>query len=179
MPPAKKKKPPGTSPGKTPAPMPAGGDSNDWVKGKANHKRIGTCFLAHSQSSRWGLIWDEVPEAEMCENDFWGSLATYVCEIYEIEAGLKNAGKGLASSTAAGVWSGLIEDMKIRFSKSTSSQTKVRTPRTHAAHASTRPNMPNVPNVPARTGCRPASAQDFLRCSLRVTSARRPTGTRR
>ena len=68
------------------------------MKGKANHKRIGTCFLAHSQSSRWGLIWDKVPEAEMCEND---------CEIYEIEAGLKNAGKGLASSTAAGVFSGL------------------------------------------------------------------------
>ena len=98
MPPAKKKKSPGNSPGNIPAPMTAGGDSEDWVKGKANHKRIGTCFLAHSQSSRWGLIWDEVPEAEMCENDFWGSLATYVCEIYEIEAGLKNAGKGLAAA---------------------------------------------------------------------------------
>jgi len=38
--PVKKKKSPGNSPGKIPAPMTAGGDSEDWVKGKANHKRI-------------------------------------------------------------------------------------------------------------------------------------------
>ena len=102
----------------------------------------------------------------MCENDFWGSLATYVCEIYEIEAGLKNAGKGLASSTAAGVWSGLglmtHEDQVLQVDFASDEGA-------HAAHARRArehaPNVPNVPNVPARTGCRPASAQDFLRCS--------------
>ena len=47
MPPARKKKPPGNSPGNVPAPMTAGGDSEDWVKGKANHKRIGNCGFKH------------------------------------------------------------------------------------------------------------------------------------
>ena len=40
MPPAKKQKVPGTSPGKTPKPMTHGGDSVDWENGKKNHKRI-------------------------------------------------------------------------------------------------------------------------------------------
>ena len=82
MPPAKKKKGPGTSPGKTPEVMTSAGGSVDWDKSKKNHKRIGTCFLAHAQNLAWGLIWDEVPEAELSQMDFWGSFATYLVEIY-------------------------------------------------------------------------------------------------
>ena len=66
--------------------------------------------------------------------DFWGSFATYLVEIYQIDKGHVNVGKALASNSAAGVWGGLIEDMKFRFSSSTSPQTKARTPRTHATH---------------------------------------------
>ena len=87
MPPAKKKKGPGTSPGKTPEVMTSAGGSVDWDKSKKNHKRIGTCFLAHAQNFAWGLIWDEVPEAELSQMDFWGSFATYLVEIYQIEKG--------------------------------------------------------------------------------------------
>ena len=123
--------------------MTSAGGSVDWDKSKKNHKRIGTCFLAHAQNLAWGLIWDEVPEAELSQMDFWGSFATYLVEIYQIDKGHVNVGKALASNSAAGVWGGLIEDMKFRFSSSTSPQTKARTPRTpathtHAAHARTR-----------------------------------------
>ena len=134
MPPAKKKRGPGTSPGKTPEVMTSAGGSVDWDKSKKNHKRIGTCFLAHAQNLAWGLIWDEVPESELNQMDFWGSFATYLVEIYQIDKGHVNVGKALASNSAAGVWGGLIEDMKFRFSSSTSPQTKARTPRTHATH---------------------------------------------
>ena len=157
--------------------MPPAKISDDWVKGKANHKRIGTCFLAHAQNPKWEEIWDEVPEAEMREQLFWGSFTTYLIEIYLIAAGQKNAGKNLSSRTAVYVWSGLIDDMKYRFAKSTSPQTKARSPPTPASipprsrRASTRP-------MPLMTVCRAASAQDFLKCSSGEKCAR-PSGTRR
>lgn len=113
MPPAKKQKVPGTSPGKTPKPMTHGGDSVDWENGKKNHKRIGKLFLEHSQNAEWGQVWDDVPEAELCKQSFWGSFATYLVAIYRISLQAhKNPGKPLASASAAGVWSGLIEDTK-------------------------------------------------------------------
>ena len=157
--------------------MTSAGGSVDWDKSKKNHKRIGTCFLAHAQNSAWGLIWDEVPEAELNQMDFWGSFATYLVEIYQIEKGSVNVGKALASNSAAGVWGGLIEDMKFRFSSSTSPQTKVRTPprthatHTHAAHASTRCPVD-----------RPSAARRVRRSSSSArqgTSAPRPSGTSR
>jgi len=158
MPPAKKKKSPGNSPGNIPAPMTAGGDSEDWVKGKANHKRIGNCFLAHSQNPKWGLDWDKVPEAELREQDFWGSFATYLTEIYEIAAGQKNPGKNLSSKSAVNAWSGLIDDFKSRFGKSASQETKARPPPTPARPFPPRTPRQHAPNVPMRlmTVCRAA-----------------------
>ena len=178
MPPAKKQKGPGTSPGKTPEPMTHVGDSVDWENSKKNHKRIGTLFLAHSQNPTWGQVWDEVPEAELCKQDFWGSLATYLVEIYRIsQESKKNPGKALASKSAAYVWSGLIDDMKNRFSMSSSPQTKVRTPR--------RTPHTHTPRAHARDVLSPLI---HLRCALRVRrssssasparTAPRRTGTR-
>ena len=81
--PGQKKEGPRDFPGKD-----ARGDDVGWglrrlgQEHKKNHKRIGTCFLAHAQNFAWGLIWDEVPEAELSQMDFWGSFATYLVEIY-------------------------------------------------------------------------------------------------
>ena len=145
MPPTKKAKAPGTSPGKspgkTPAVMTAGGDTNNWEKGKANHVRIGTCFLKHAQNPAWGLIWAGVPEADICSEEFFGSLATFLVEIYVIESGQKNQGKNLASGTAIQVWSGLIDEVKNRFSKSVSEQTKARSPLARPATPARAPRL--------------------------------------
>ena len=67
-----------------------------------------------------------MPEPEICTQDFFGSLATYIVDIYEIKEGDKNAGQTMAKSTLVQLWSGLIEHTKHRFIKSTSVQTQER-----------------------------------------------------
>ena len=164
MPPAKKQKVPGTSPGKTPQPMTHRGDSVDWENGKKNHKRIGTLFLEHSQNSEWGQVWDDVPEAELCKQSFWGSFATYLVAIYRISLqAQRNPGKPLASASAAGVWSGLIEDTKNRFSESSLPQMKARTPRRTPRTRTPRTHARDVP-MPFDLLLRSTRAQAFLKC---------------
>ena len=55
-----------------PAPPPT-----NTLSGKANYVRIGECFLAHADNAAWGKTWTNVPEADICTQDFFGSLATY------------------------------------------------------------------------------------------------------
>ena len=46
------------------------GESDNWNKGKANHMRIGSLFLAHVHetdavlSEKCGLVWEEEPEKQ-------------------------------------------------------------------------------------------------------------------
>ena len=140
--PSPKKRPrgPETS-GGTPEPMTAGGDSRawrGWSGSKANHVRIGTSFLEYSQNDKWVLVWTEVPEKEMCCENFFGSLAIFLSEIYVIDEKDRNGGQRLHSKTAVGVWSGLIDQAKHRFCKSTNATTQARLAPAcaHAAFAS-------------------------------------------
>ena len=127
MPPARKKESPRKPPaaGKAPAPMTTQGAARGTVSIKQNQIRILERFLEFSANEVWGTVWAEVPEAEVCTQDFWGSFATYLSEVYVISEGEKNAGQGMAPSTTVNTWSGLLDSTKQRFSKSDSEQTKV------------------------------------------------------
>ena len=172
MPPRKKATPGGGTPGKVPTPMQATGASANTLSGKANHVRIGECFLAHADNAAWGKTWTDVPEAEICTQDFFGSLATYLVSDYKIAEGQKNPGQALAKSTAVQTWSGLIDHTRQRFGKSTSMQTQERLSQ-HALHP---------PAAPAHAREHRPRPMLTRRPPLRgriSSSARRPTATSR
>ena len=150
MPPAKRQKPGGISPGKVPTVMKAVGDSPATQSGKGNFLRIGDLFLAHADNSAWGKVWTDVPEPEICTQDFFGSLATYIVDIYEIKEGDKNAGQTLAKSTLVQLWSGLIEHTRNRFSKSTSVQTQERLSSSRRPEATRRQPSIGAQRLPGR-----------------------------
>ena len=108
------------------------GGSIDWAKGQANQQRILASFLlwmnevCADESEQWGLTWEAVPEAELCTEKFFGIFAQYLLETYLIPNGCKNAGKLLDSASAIAVWSGAINQTRLRFSKSTRQQTQAR-----------------------------------------------------
>lgn len=76
-----------------------------------------------------------MPEEEICTQELWGSFATYLSEIYVIAAGKKNVGKTYLPSTAVLVWGGLLDQLKLKLSKSTSAQTKARLAQHASMHA--------------------------------------------
>ena len=124
-----------------PKPMDAGGTSNPRPRPTTptnSQVQLGEAFLAHAQNEKWGLKWSEVPEEEICTNDFWGSLATYIAEIYTIGEGKKNQGKNLSRKVGVQEWSGLLHQVKLRFNKSTSTCTQVCL--AQHAHAHTAPS---------------------------------------
>ena len=96
--------------------MTAEGTGASTVSGNGNQVRVATEFLKYSASEKWGQVWEEVPEAELCTQDFWGSVATYLAEVYIIPPGHKNAGTGFHHSTAVGIWSELLDSLKKRLS---------------------------------------------------------------
>ena len=69
---------------KVPNEMTAGGDSKSWEAQKAHHHTLGDEFLEWIASNdpdlttRWGVKWAEVPEAEMCATEIHGNLATFI-----------------------------------------------------------------------------------------------------
>ena len=88
--------------------MTAEGRAPGTVAGKSNQERVGTEFLKYAANEKWGQVWEDVPEDEVCKKDFWGSLATYLATIYIIPVGHKNAGTGFHHSTAVGIWGGCL-----------------------------------------------------------------------
>jgi hypothetical protein len=113
-------------------PMTAQGASADWIKAKANHRRIGNLFLEHLAASNaelseeWGKEWDELREEAVTTHDFWGLLATYLVSVYVIAPGTTNAGEHLDEKSALSTWRGLFNQMKQTFTASINIQTKVR-----------------------------------------------------
>ena len=85
------------------------------AKANAGSKRIGEMFLAYLKESnpelsqRLGLKWDDVPEKEMCNQDFFGLVASYLESVYTIGDNHKGGGKGLDTSTAVQHWSTLLQ----------------------------------------------------------------------
>ena len=79
-------------------------------------------------SARWGQSWVEVPEAEAASTELFGFLATYLAEVHMSypQATYVNAGQHYDTKTAEGIWSGLVQTVKVRFGKSTMESTKVR-----------------------------------------------------
>jgi len=64
------------------------GESDNWNKGKANHMRIGSLFLAHVHetdavlSEKCGLVWEEVPEEQAASFHVFAMLASYLVTTY-------------------------------------------------------------------------------------------------
>jgi hypothetical protein len=127
-------------------PMTSEGSSSDWVKAKANMRRIGNLFLEHLQmsnatlSAEWGSEWDELTEEVVTTIDFWGLLATYLVSVYVIAKGSTNAGEHLDEKSALSTWRGLFNQMRQTFAASTIRETRVRCA----------PDRPAVPLLVAR-----------------------------
>lgn len=117
--------------GKATAPMAPEADSKRWAAGKANQVRIANIFLANAAtanpdlSAKWSTDWAKVPEEVLTDFEIWQHLSDFLVNVYEIEEGHLNAGKKLGIDTAIGVWGGLINQTKTRFSSSKSDQTQV------------------------------------------------------
>ena len=159
-------------------PMPSEGSSSDWVKAKANMRRIGNLFLEHlltvtsnaELSAMWGTEWNELTEETVTTEDFWGLLATFLVSVYVIAQGATNAGAHLDEKSAVSTWRGLFNQMRQTFLASTNRDTRVRcTPALRADRLARSPRA-DLPNLIA---LRPH------RCSLtapRRSRASRPSG---
>ena len=107
------------------------GHSADWERSKANILKHGDRFLENiakteaALASRWGRKWVEVPEAEARQQEIYGHAATFIAED-QIEAGKKNAGKGVCVGTALGLWRGLVNERRLHFRNSKDEATIVR-----------------------------------------------------
>jgi len=106
-------------------------DSLRWAQGKANQVRIGNLFLSNAATAnpelatKWGSDWARIAEEHMTAPELWAHLADFIVHVYTIEDGSVNAGKHLGVDTAVGVWGGLLNQAKTRFSSSASDQTRV------------------------------------------------------
>lgn len=69
-------------------------------------------------SSLWGTSFDNVPESEAATTRIYGYFATWLIETYIIPKGEINAGKPLSQGTAHGYWSGLLNQMRVKYGKS-------------------------------------------------------------
>ena len=125
---------PPTSPRKRPTrEMQAGGSSAPWVKSLANQRRVANMFLAHVAetnnvlSEKWGIDIMDVPEECITTTEFFGHLATYLVEVYRISMDSPiRPGQLLGKKSAVTIWSGTLNQMYKRFSKSVRPETPVR-----------------------------------------------------
>ena len=121
-------------------PMQAGGSSKGWRRRQAKDAFVdkGNLFLQHLASSnpelaaKYGSEWGAVPEEHAASHELHEMTATFICKVYLIPAGSRNAGQHLDQNTAEGVWSGLLQSIKKRLAKSERRETKV--PCAHSAH---------------------------------------------
>ena len=140
--------------------MSAGGGSDAWYQAKANHVRIGTCFLEHiaeaspELSAKWGTDWRALAEEHACSKEIYEHLATYLVNTYTIPEGVRNQGARLGSKTAQGVWSSLIQQSKARFADTSDPASLVR----RAPRASLRGPNSGPSLTPA------APPQKFFKC---------------
>ena len=94
--------------------MQAAGDSDDWVAQKGNQVRIADEFIAQISDSEIkpllpdGADWETLAGAVRINRTFWGLLATFLCSVYTIAKGKRNAGKHLGSKSVLACWSGLL-----------------------------------------------------------------------
>eukprot|EP00966_Prymnesium_polylepis_P270664 6253067-Prymnesium_polylepis.2 len=111
--------------------MTSEGASATWTKELANHVNVGNAFLTYlgkhdaELGFHYGTKWDDVPEEQMCTQELFGYLATYLAETHRIEVGNRNAGRLFDKGTADTVWGGLIQNAKKRFGKSKNDATKM------------------------------------------------------
>lgn len=116
------------SSGSGPVAMTADGEDEGTVQARANREKICNKFLLHIStdapelSKRWGLQFASVPEEEICSQEFWGHLATYLVEVYISE---KTAEK-LGHKSACAVWGTSLYALKSRFQHTNRDAIKVR-----------------------------------------------------
>lgn len=145
-------------------PMASHGTSKGYVDAQANQRRIGDAFLRHIATSnpehaaRWGDDFMQVPEAEICAQDFWGMFATYIATIAIIAPGNKNSGQHYDNQTAEIILNSVLLQTKERLKSSSSAQ---KTVAKHAQRAArTRRAARSAP--PITTGLKPRLPADGL-----------------
>ena len=154
------------------APMEPAGASKEWTAAKANHTRIGNCFLESmkesnpQEASKWGDDWEQVAEEHVTTRDFFGHGATYLATTYIIPAGHRNAGQKLDQSSAEGVWPAWIQAAKKRFIASQRPETLM-----HSARALNRTALAFGPHshllicsIADHLCALPCRSQAFFRC---------------
>jgi hypothetical protein len=100
--------------------MSSQGDSTSWQSQKSNQVSIANEFLAQltgELKEAAGADFLNMPEAVACSEEFYAKMATFLCYVYKIKKGHKNAGKFLDEESAIPLLSGLLNQSKVRFSK--------------------------------------------------------------
>ena len=143
------------------------GESDNWNKGKANHIRIGSLFLAHVHetdavlSEKCGLVWEEVPEEQAASFHVFAMLASYLVTTYSTKDASAAHSEYLSKKSAEGYWSSLLHDVKRRFGTSSSLETQA----SMRARSCARACPPIVPELACHchlSAC--AAPQQFLKC---------------
>ena len=114
--------------------MSATGQSKETKAGHANQTKIFNQFLDHAKSTAPDLFaswtspatFEDLPESVLREREIWGHFATFLCETCVSDVG-KKKGKLVAHKTAHGYWGGVLNQARMRLSKSTERETTVRT----------------------------------------------------
>ena len=108
--------------------MESGGSSVGWVATLGNQQKVGDMFLAYIKEAspelggKWGAEWSEVPENYAAAQGIFAHLATYLVNEYVSPL----TSKHLEIPSALAIWSGLLQQNKKRFGKSSVETTKVR-----------------------------------------------------
>ena len=108
--------------------MESGGSSVGWVATLGNQQKVGNMFLAYIKEAspelggKWGAEWSEVPENYAAAQEIFAHFATYLVNVYVYGS----LSKHLEILSAQAIWSGLLQQNKKRFGKSSVETTKVR-----------------------------------------------------
>ena len=94
----------------------------------SNQQNVGDMFLAYIKEAspelggKWGAEWSEVPEKYAAAQEIFAHLATYLVKEYVYGSQSKH----MEIPSALAIWSGLLQQNKKRFGKSSVETTKVR-----------------------------------------------------